>query len=254
MYQNDTPVIKNGMISIFMLLFFPLAILMILIRLVSHRNLRFHKYIDSKYIGKLLLVLFVIFSFSYFIQLAGDNKPLFSVYLACILLLLVPGIALRIRAGNQLKRLSDSYVRYRNLVHVEKITSIDSLAEMTLQRPAVVTNDLLRMINLGLFKDCFIDPHSRTLVFENAAWSPRQMSGAAAEFSSKVEVHVIGSTGSLGGWQVSSPDQAFKAEKPAPPPAPKTVECPGCGSRTVLQPSEVSACEYCGSAMAYPQN
>ncbi|WP_159886131.1 hypothetical protein [Paenibacillus puerhi] len=249
MYQNDNPVIKNGVISLFLLLFFPISFLMVLIRIVSHRNLSYHKHLDAKYFGKVLLVLFLIMGFAYTVQLAGDNKPLFSVFFVCILILLVPGIALRVRAATLLKRLNEMYARYRNLIFVEGVTAIDSLAQITSQRPSVVTNDLLRMIQLGVLKDCFVDPHSRSLVFENTVWSAPQMTGSTAEFSTRVEYNFGFATDGPVNVTIGDPVSGSYAEKSAPP-APKTVECHGCGAKTVLQPGEAASCGYCGSDLA----
>lgn len=41
------------------------------------------------------------------------------------------------------------------------------------------------------------------------------------------------------------------SQKSEPPKGPVSVDCPGCGAKTVVYPNKAVKCEFCGTAMTY---
>ncbi len=232
----DRPAISGVAIALGFILFFPIGIVLLAVRLWKHRDLSYQKVIDWKNAGTTFLIIFIPFMISFLLHLAAGSDIQYWVMVWVVLLDLIPGIYMLWKSRQRRKQLFARYDHYRHLVLVQGMTSIQTLAETVNQRPAVVVNDLQRMIYLGVFQDAFIDMYSMSIVFNQ--WAPA---------ASTVNVNVSVSGGSF-------VPQQNKPPAPAPPPTPKTVECPGCGSSALLQPGENKKCPYCDSPLAYPQH
>ncbi|SCW84502.1 hypothetical protein SAMN04487970_10666 [Paenibacillus tianmuensis] len=228
----DRPAISGIAIAMWFIFFFPIGIILLAVRLWKHRDLSYQKVIDWKNAGATFLVIFFPFMISFFINLSAGRPMEYWVMVWVILLDLIPGIYMLWKSGQRRKQLFARYDHYRHLVLVQGVTSIQTLAETTNQRPAVVANDLQRLIYLGVFQDAFIDMYSMSIVFNQ--WVP-------ADSMVNVNVTVSGGT--------------FVPQQSRPQPqTSKTVECPGCGSSALLKPGESKACPYCDSPLAYPQH
>ncbi|WP_144028842.1 hypothetical protein [Paenibacillus tyrfis] len=117
------------------------------------------------------------------------------------------------------------------------MTSIQGISERIFQRPIIVANDLQRMIYLGMLPNATVDMNTMRIIFDQRT-------------SANPTIHLnVAVDGPKPEW--SDPQSSFtKAEKLQP----KTVECPGCGSSTLLQPGESKACQYCDSPLTYPKS
>lgn len=230
----DRPAISGVAIALGLILFFPIGFILLAIRLWKHRDLSYQKVIDWRNAGTTFLIIFIPFLISFLLHLAAGSDIQYWVMVWVVLLDLIPGIYMLWKSGERRKQLFARYDHYRHLVLVQGVTSVQTLAETTNQRPAVVVNDLQRMIYLGVFQDAFIDMYSMSIVFNQ--WAP----GA-----SMVNVNV----------SVNGDSFVPQQSRPqTPPPTPKTVECSGCGSSALLKPGENKTCPYCDSPLAYPQH
>lgn len=252
---DDRPAIKGGWILLAFLLFFPLGLILAAIRLRKHRDLSYQKVMEWK---NAAVTLFILFGFSTLpllrtLSFAIQEERFGVFYLsffAAILFLLLPGGFMLWKSGQKRKQLFALYDHYRHIVATEGITSIQTIADMTKQRPAVVANDLRRLIYLGAFQDAFVDMHSMTIVINRPAMDLSSRRTAAVE-------ELEGLTKELKGAYKELLNEYMKmssSSKPAEKPLPKKVECYGCGSSTLLQPGESKACPYCDSPLTYPKS
>ncbi|MCM3269989.1 hypothetical protein [Paenibacillus elgii] len=169
---------------------------------------------------------------------------------AAILFLLLPGLFMLWKSGQKREQLFALYDHYRHIVATEGITSIQTIAEMTKQRPAVVANDLRRLIYLGAFQDAFVDMNSMTIVINRPAMDLSSRRTAAVEELEGLTKELKGAYKELLNEYMKTTSSSKTAEKPLP----KKVECSGCGSSTLLQPGESKACPYCDSPLTYPKS
>ena len=231
MIYSDKPAISGGWIVFALIIFFPIVFLLLLIRWLKHRDLSYHKILDLKMARNAFGFICLIMLLMLF------NPDLEGVQILVLLptflvLLLVPSIALHKLSKRRMKQLQARYDEYRHLIFVQDIPSIYSISERMGIRSTIVKNDLLRMIYLGLIRDAFVDNYAMQLVFNYPLGVDIILTGAALEGNGRRE------------------PEAEKPEKSKP--VPRTVECPGCGSNSVLQPGESKSCEYCDSALTYP--
>ncbi|KEQ25161.1 hypothetical protein [Paenibacillus tyrfis] len=258
---DDRPAIKGGWILLAFLLFFPAGLILVAIRLWKHRELSYQKVLDLKNAGATLFTLFglSVFPLYFTLSFAVQEKKMGGLYLSCIaviLFLLLPGLFMLWKSGQKRKQLFALYDHYRHIVATEGITSIQTIVEMTKQRPAVVANDLRRLIYLGAFQDAFVDMHSMTIVMKRTAEPPeRDFSSKRAAAMKELEdlakdVDLKDMFDLLINGHIETTSSSKTVEKLQP----KTVECPGCGSSTLLQPGESKACQYCDSPLTYPKS
>lgn len=137
------------------------------------------------------------------------------------------------------KQLNERYARYRQIIVEQGITSIEQIADMTKQRALVVKNDLLRMIYLGMLKDVYVDENTMQIFFQY----PRGWASSNDSITVNINMDMSQMQAAAG-----VPVAEAKVKMPL------TVECPGCGSKTVLQPGETKSCGYCDSPLTYPAN
>lgn len=256
---DDKPAIKGEWILLAFLLFFPLGLILAAIRLRKHRDLSYQKVLEWKNAGVILFTLFGFSTFPLFITLSlaiqEERSGIFYLSLfAAILFLLLPGGFMLWKSGQKRKQLFALYDHYRHVIATKGITSIQTIAEMTKQRPAVVANDLRRLIYLGAFQDAFVDVHSMTIVMKRPAVPP-EMDLSSKRTAAMEELE--GLTKELKGAYKELLNEYTKmtsSSKMAEKPLPKIVECPGCGSSTLLQPGESKTCPYCDSPLTYPKS
>ncbi|SCW84496.1 hypothetical protein SAMN04487970_10665 [Paenibacillus tianmuensis] len=167
----DRPAIEGVVIVLAFLLFFPAGLLLAAIRLWKHRNLSYQKIDDWRNAGVTILVLFVLLA-SLFLFLnsvtsvEGSMSTLFTLWFILIIFFFIPGVFMLWKSKQSRKRLLARYDSYRQIVMWQGITSVHTIAEMTWLRPAVVANDLQRLIGLGEFPNAYLDMNSMAIVFQ----------------------------------------------------------------------------------------
>ncbi|WP_222708562.1 hypothetical protein [Paenibacillus sp. N3.4] len=108
--------------------------------------------------------------------------------------------------------------------------SITGIADINQLAPATVKNDFLRMINKGLLTNCYMDEQSMRIVFYNDRTTQN---------------------GEVDNPIIERDDWISDNGPESPQLLPKMVECSGCGSSSLLQPSEIKPCPYCDTSLTY---
>ncbi|KPV58523.1 hypothetical protein QJ48_15905 [Paenibacillus sp. A3] len=253
----DRPAIEGFVIVLAFLLFFPAGLLLAAIRLWKHRNLSYQKIDDWRNAGATFFVLLVLLA-SLFLFLNSispeDTFGLFLMWFILIIFFFIPGVFMLLKSKQSRKRLLARYDSYRQIVMLQGITSVHTIAEMTWHRPAVVANDLKRLIELGDFPNAYLDMDSMAIVFQRpveptASIDSPQESTTEEDFPEELpkDIDFKRAYEELLNKYMKTTSSSKTAEKPLP----KKVECPGCGSSTLLQPGESKACPYCDSPLTY---
>lgn len=256
----DRPAIEGVVIVLAFLLFFPAGLLLAAIRLWKHRNLSYQKIDDWRNAGATFLVLFAfwasIFLFMNSISSVEESmSTLLFMWFTLAMVTLFPGVFMLLKSKQSRKRLLARYDSYRQIVMLQGITSVHTIAEMTWHRPAVVANDLKRQIGLGEFPNAYLDMDSMAIVFQRpveptAPFDSPQESTTEEDFPEDLPKDIdFKRAYEEILHEYTKMTSSTKTDKK---PLPKTVECPGCGSSTLLQPGESKACAYCDSPLTYP--
>ncbi|TBL80587.1 hypothetical protein [Paenibacillus thalictri] len=243
MYTSDKPAISGKLIAWFWFLFFPVAVLLTLIRVIKHVNLSYHRILDYKLISKTCLLLFLFFTLAYMYKRAsvlgdGDGR---DFYYGCVAVLGIPGFLLGIISWVKTIQLEARYKKYYDLIYYQEVTSVQDIAKAVNKRESIVRNDLLRMIELRMIEDMSFDADFRHLAPSH--WGIHESDGS---FTINFEL-----TGA--GLEDLDFDEAPARMSKKVKRAPKTVECSGCGAKSVLQRGEKKNCDYCDSVLTYPR-
>lgn len=230
--NTDRPAINGVLVVLALVLFFPAGIILFVIRVWKHRNLSYQKIYDWAIAGTAFLVMFSLMCLIF----TNEINQLFEIFIVLSVLFLLPGIFLLGISQWKRKRLNARYKLYRNIIMEQGIKSIRAIEELVNQRPAVVINDLKRMIGRGMLPHASINMYSMTLVFHQNGFVAREGIDAGND------------DGHVREWSEPMP-----LYKPSEKRLPKSVECHGCGSSTILRPGESKACPYCDSLLSYPQ-
>jgi len=219
---NDRPVIASVWIVVAAIIFFPLSILLILVRAILHWNMSYKKIGDIKVSGYTAIIIFCIFTSLILLVDSTNTTAQYAILVIVFaVLFLSPAAFSLLLARHKRKNLEKRYIYYCEVILVRHESSITSIAQMTKVRPKMVEHDLLRMIYLGMLEDGYIDEISGRIIFYK---------NLPPQNAAVVEVEADGQTKLL----------------------PKNVECSGCGSISNLKPRETLLCSYCGASLVYP--
>ncbi|QGQ93750.1 hypothetical protein EHS13_01920 [Paenibacillus psychroresistens] len=230
MEVNDKPAINGWwiIVSFLLLILFPVGLVLLLIRIIQHRNLSFKKIADLKVSAYALLAMYgVIIFFSQVGEIIDRKQNILGVASFSAALLIPAGFLFWL-SKKRTKQLNDRYDSYYDIIIERKIKSIDQIAQMAGKREQMVKNDLQRMIYLGLLNNGFIDEISNSIVFYESS-DEEEETYVEYEDETEDEAEVV-------------QDKLF----------PKKVECAGCGSSSTLKPRETIFCTYCGASLVYP--
>lgn len=246
MYRDDRPSISGALLVLIFFLFFPVGIVMFIVRLVKHRNLSYHKIMDWKLAGTWAIVLYVVFSGIYALALEPEDRSSLPGLLIFVgVLFLLPGLLLHLSARRKGRRLAERYNQYRDMIFDQGIVSPAHMGELLRLRVAVVQNDLRRMIALGLARGVYLDEYSGELVWEQSF----------EHYHADNQVYANTITVNMNMNMAAAAEEVPVAAYEQPEPvkrSPKTVTCSGCGSNSLLQPDQVLPCPYCDNKLTYP--
>lgn len=238
METRTSPIVKNGVIVLFLIIFFPIAFILLFIRHISHRNYTHLKVEDCRFSSKLLFVIFCIFSVAFAFALIGSSgdpaaqKQNISVYIWIAVLFLLPSIVLKIRGAKHATSIAERQGRYTSLIYEQRVTNISQAANIVGKRSEVVAQELLWMKHLRKLPDVTVYPESDQIVL----YVPAQQ-------------EVQEELGELAGLAAALNN--LTGNKEASTLHPKVVNCYGCGAKMQLQPGESKPCEYCRSTLVY---
>lgn len=154
----------------------------------------------------------------------------------------LPAIVFFIYASRADKKFGGLLRIYTDCVINRRLTSVDHIAVEARQSPAHVIRDLDYMIKEKML------PYG---TIENGILAIE--SNTTEEFddeNSEARDHIVEETRFTPRSQKSSNSMpSAQSQNHRQSAGPKQVECPGCGARVVLTPSEEKECEYCGSTI-----
>ncbi|MEK8132513.1 hypothetical protein WMW72_31915 [Paenibacillus filicis] len=233
MYKSDKPVIPNWIIWGTFVVFFPVAFLLMVIRMLCHWNLRYQRIQDWKSLGFMfLLVGLGLIVLCYW---GSEGQDMAFIFILSIILFLSPFL-IAVHFLKKSKRLriqmEEDYRIYKNMIFQQRIGRVSHMIELIQEKPKLVTNDLMRMQQKAMLPGCWID-------------------FATGQIRLDREVRVDEQTQAAPVLETAQSEVVRSARAPKPPQQPRQAECKGCGSQVVLKPGETRTCEYCGSEMAY---
>ncbi|WP_028596792.1 hypothetical protein [Paenibacillus assamensis] len=277
-YASGKPSISNGIVIFFLIIFFPVGLLLLALRAIKHRNYTYQKASDLNIVAGIFFFIFALFSIVFFTETADGRYPGLFVLFFLTIPFLLPGL-ICITVGRRIKKeLSTRYHLYHLYIHEQGITSIPHLAQSVSMNVPRVTNELERMSYLGMLPDLQIDslasqviplrepeqkqeykhdhqhqesfsePNEEEELHEPFEEIFEQAFGQGPNSSINISEGNISINVNYGSGQSTSntkPKSARKSNKP------KTIACASCGAPATLKPGESKSCEYCYAPLTY---
>lgn len=222
-------------------LFFPLAIVLAAVRvLVTHRHNRC-KGRNNRLFGWVLAITYGIIELL-MILATIDDKDIESLYSATVVwgvIILVPAMIMLVIANKEDKKFGSLLQFYSNAILHRGLVQVEHIAREARQSPAHVIRDITFMFEERMLPNGKLD--NGVVLIPSLHRKSEPFRG---EFVSRSVQRVQYSMGDT----TAGPAPISRTE-PASDPAPKSVECPGCGARTVVTHVEGKECEYCGTVI-----
>ncbi|MWV44313.1 hypothetical protein GRF59_11795 [Paenibacillus sp. HJL G12] len=211
---------------------YPVGVIMALIRVLSthfHHSCRGrnHKLLGWVFVCTYLLLM-GLFYITYDEFGPAEAQQMWDLALIFGVLLIVPAIVFAFLASRADHKFNILLRQYYELVMERGITEIDHLAVAVKQSPYHVMRDLDFMITTHRLPFGRIEQGVLEIEPEGFHEGPRE------------EPHD----------PPPSPEVRHEpAAGPRPPQGPRSMECPGCGARIVVNANERKECEYCGNVI-----
>ncbi|MEC0309690.1 hypothetical protein P4H67_23310 [Paenibacillus lautus] len=223
-------------------LFFPLAIVLAAVRvLVTHRHNQC-KGRNNRLFGWVLVITYGIFELL-MILATMDDKDVDGLYSASIVwgvIILIPAIIMLLIAKKEEKKFNRLLQFYSNAILQRGLVQIEHIAREAGQTPAHAVRDITFMFERRMLPSGKLD--NGVVIIPSL--KRRSQSPLQGEFVSRTGQRVQYSLG-----DVAAEPTPITRNEAAPDPGPKSVECPGCGARSVVTHLEKKECEYCGSVI-----
>lgn len=211
-----------------MLICLPIFPLLMLCRIVAHSDYTHKKIGDCIFKGIVLMIIYLIYVISMFSsEFSADGLIAFSI------LLLLPSLYQLNKASRIKRKLHKRFEQYEEHFKINNVTTIEKLAELAKKSEAVVKNELLHWMYVGVL-DYIEIQGNRVLVFGHSYKPSKNQPHASNEIinAKKVDFH--------------HPSEETVAALPKP----KTIQCHGCGASTTIMEGETKQCEYCESTLS----
>ncbi|PJN50683.1 hypothetical protein PAEVO_57290 [Paenibacillus sp. GM2FR] len=206
--------------------------------LVTHRHNQC-KGRNNRLFGWVLVITYGIFELL-MILATMDDKDVDGLYSASIVwgvIILIPAIIMLLIAKKEEKKFNRLLQFYSNAILQRGLVQIEHIAQEAGQTPAHAVRDITFMFERRMLPSGKLD--NGVVIIPSL--KRRSQSPLQGEFVSRSGQRVQYSLG-----DVRTPITRNEA---APDPGPKSVECPGCGARSVVTHLEKKECEYCGSVI-----
>lgn len=225
----NSPKIHSAFIIAATVLFFPVAILLILIRFALHSPVNHLRAQDYRVVGHAFMTFYALCVLILILALSSDPTTtvvdLILVAVVMAVILVTPGIVFYVLANARNKKMQLLYIRYKQLTLDDGVQTVSGLAQFTGESSKNVTQDISFMMASGLFPNASLDSAGRITV-------TRRSSSAAS----------------------SSAEAAASTERGAAVRTPRAqtvaVICSGCGSSSEVVPGERKECEFCGNMLS----
>lgn len=199
-------------IIVLIILFWPVGIVLLTIRLAKDRK-------ASIAVGRILkIAAYITFTFGLliFFSLSEQEDKAFAVGMGIFFIILAVILWF---IGNKLVKQSKLFKEYLNLIVNQRISSLQQIASISNKDIGAVKADLQKMIDKGFLPNAYINLSDYTIVvpvLDNQAQKQPQMQEVSYEEA--VETRV--------------------------------VTCPNCGANNTIVTGKASECEFCGSILS----
>lgn len=214
--------------------FFPLAIVLAAIRvLVTHRH-NSCKGRNNRLFGWVLIITYGVIEFIMIIATIedGDVEGLYSASFVFGIIILIPAIIMLLIARKEDKKFSDLLQFYSNAIMQKGLLRVDYIAQEARLTEEHVIRDITFMFEKRILPNGRIED-GMVIIPSLIRKTGSPTEGEFVSRGQRVQYSLV--------TEYTLQDQADSA--------PKSVECPGCGARTVVSQTEGKECEYCGTVI-----
>ncbi|GAA3411309.1 hypothetical protein ACFFNY_19740 [Paenibacillus hodogayensis] len=238
------PKIPGYGVVLMFFIFFPIGLLMLIIRAVQHRHANHLKTGDLKLLAAFLMGIWFLLCTSFLALTQGEGETAGYVILVVVfsILFALPAFSLWIVARLRTKALEQTYGHYEMMIMDQHMTSVDVIAQSTHQNPATVMTDLNRMIHLGRLPGATLYENPRRIIVAGRRNRPEPSLVNSFNVEINQEFHF--------GEPQRQPSKKKSSEgKNEPAPTHRVTECSGCGAKMSLGANERKVCDYCGTPL-----
>ena len=229
------------------MIFWPLGVLLLVMRLARDRHASISTGRILKVVGLVIMLVFAVGGYSYYQEqqnLYGDalgREGEFVVGLAIAFSLL--GFILW-RFGNKLVYRGKMVREYLDVIVNKRFFEIDEIARIVSKQPDKVASEISFLIRTGYLPDAYLNEEATRVVVP----AVERHLAMEADLERRMEAQ----TGDTGRSEPSSADHRVPEtqERSAPPPVPRLVTCRSCGANNIVTPGHPRECEFCGSLIS----
>ncbi|RUS48992.1 hypothetical protein [Cohnella sp. AR92] len=231
--EINKPKISDGVIIWAAILFFPLAILLLIIRFMAHANVNHMRSKDYGVISSSLVWFWLAYSVLFYIVFKMDdtdtaltNGEIWTVLILFAVVMLIPIFIFAGLSSGRRKKMDERYRLYRHLMEEQGIQDYNQISAMTGISYRNVEQDMRYLLALqALTGDGFQAAIDALEEEETGRQEEVYEEGEAEEYEEDQD------------------------EEDDGPPVKRTVVCRGCGSSTALYRGETAECEFCGNLL-----
>ncbi|GGD90140.1 hypothetical protein [Paenibacillus nasutitermitis] len=235
MYKEKAS-IHGAVISIASFVFFPVAFILLLLRLILHSNMSYMRPRDYK-VAALTFVGTLVFINVILLNTSGTGQGTAAAVM--LVLFAFPIAILLVLARGSRRKLERQLERYRQLVIDQGVSGVGYIAQSAGVSERKALNDLNFMVRAGLLPFTYIDQDNRQVIVQRVQepWGNPPVPPAPQN-------------GQWGG-QPMPPMPGGEQGAPANPAprSPVSVNCTGCGAESTILPGETRHCEFCGNVL-----
>jgi hypothetical protein len=228
------------------MIFWPLGVLLLVMRLARDRHASISTGRILKVVGLVIMLVFAVGGYGYYQEqqnLYGDalgREGEFVVGMAIAFTLL--GFILW-RFGNKLVYRGKMVREYLDVIVNKRFFEIDEIARIVSKQPDKVASEIRFLIRTGYLPDAYLNEEATRVVVP------------AVERHLAMEADLE----RQGKAQIEKTDQATASvdrrtfetgEQDALPPVPRLVTCRSCGANNIVTPGHPRECEFCGSLIS----
>jgi len=230
----DSPKIHSAFIIAATLIFFPVAIVLIIIRFAAHARVNHLRSQDYRVVGHAFVTFYALIAFIVLMAAQANPPDEFGNFVLVVALMgiffVTPAVLFYILAASRKKKMKNLYEIYYRLVTAEGVRALSGLAQMTGESEKNVRQDISYMIVTGRLPNATLNLAEGTVVMNNRGPGAGQADSAAHEMS-----------------QASGQAAAASAGASA-----QAITCFGCGSSSRIVPGVRQECEFCGNSLYIP--
>ncbi|QJD85705.1 hypothetical protein [Cohnella herbarum] len=231
----DKPKIHTAIVLISMLVFFPVGIILLIIRFATHYKYNHLRAKDYGVVGHSFMILYGLILLITFASSTGSDDIIPMVVVFGIFLGL-PGVIFYILGSTREKKMKNLYNMYYHLTTAQGIESVSRISELTGVSRRNVTQDLTYMIASHRLPDARFDPVAQVVTLgSRRATDPTSAATSTGRPNEATREQII------------LTEQAAASGLTA-----QSVTCTGCGSTSSVIPGRSRECEFCGSVLFVP--